>query len=287
MRFELAGLLIEVLSPFDMEFSKELLMFKSNVNRTPDSILSYYFNVIDLDNLIKSTIMEENNTVSFCRTDQGYIYKYDELLGKYRAISTYNTNHSVGAIYLSTSPKHAEPIRSLSLLSTDQILLSRLLLKKEGFLLHGNCVVIDGNALLILGVSGSGKSTLSKILSEGAQIVSDDRVVITTNNRNLLIHGSWLHGSNKVVTRESSRLAGILVLEKAKTNSISSLPEVFKTEILLSSIIRPLFNSEEWTLLLGNVFKLLNLPFYKLSFNTNERGEQLKLIRDITWKKKY
>ncbi|MGD8326089.1 MAG: HPr kinase/phosphatase C-terminal domain-containing protein [Sphingomonadales bacterium] len=44
-------------------------------------------------------------------------------------------------------------------------------------LIHGNCVAIEGQGVLILGPSGSGKSDLSlRLIDEGARLVGDDQV---------------------------------------------------------------------------------------------------------------
>lgn len=54
-------------------------------------------------------------------------------------------------------------------------------------IIHANCVDIDSTGLLITGASGSGKSTLTlKLLSMGAQLVSDDRTQITARGSTLI-----------------------------------------------------------------------------------------------------
>jgi HPr kinase/phosphorylase len=50
----------------------------------------------------------------------------------------------------------------------------------ESEILHASCVAVDGRGLLILGPSGSGKSALAiRLIALGAQLVSDDRTVVT------------------------------------------------------------------------------------------------------------
>ena len=47
-------------------------------------------------------------------------------------------------------------------------------------ILHASCVCHSGRGLLILGRSGSGKSALAlELISRGAQLVADDRVIVT------------------------------------------------------------------------------------------------------------
>ena len=53
--------------------------------------------------------------------------------------------------------------------------------------LHANCVAFDGQGILLRGPSGSGKSDLSlRLVSRGAQLVSDDRTDIFIQNGKLL-----------------------------------------------------------------------------------------------------
>ncbi|WP_318843215.1 HPr kinase/phosphorylase [Gemmobacter serpentinus] len=54
-------------------------------------------------------------------------------------------------------------------------------------ILHGSCVALNGNGLLILGSSGAGKSTLAlALMAMGAQLVADDRVVVARDGDALI-----------------------------------------------------------------------------------------------------
>jgi HPr kinase/phosphorylase len=49
----------------------------------------------------------------------------------------------------------------------------------QGAIVHGTCVAIEGNAVLIVGPSGSGKSSLAlQLLALGGVLVADDRTVL-------------------------------------------------------------------------------------------------------------
>ena len=50
----------------------------------------------------------------------------------------------------------------------------------DRIIVHGTCVALFGQGVLILGASGSGKSSLAlHLMALGAELVSDDRTVLT------------------------------------------------------------------------------------------------------------
>lgn len=52
---------------------------------------------------------------------------------------------------------------------------------------HGSCVAFNGRAVLIVGPSGVGKSALAlDLMSRGAQLVADDRVVLSCDGDQVL-----------------------------------------------------------------------------------------------------
>jgi len=55
-------------------------------------------------------------------------------------------------------------------------------------LIHGTAVAVDGRGLLIIGASGAGKSSLAlQLMSMGARLVADDRVMVRAANGQLLL----------------------------------------------------------------------------------------------------
>lgn len=53
--------------------------------------------------------------------------------------------------------------------------------------IHASCVAIDGQGVLILGGSGSGKSGLAlSLLSRGARLISDDKVILTRRGKKII-----------------------------------------------------------------------------------------------------
>ena len=54
-------------------------------------------------------------------------------------------------------------------------------------IIHATCVSLDGSGTLIMGASGSGKSSLAlQLIAYGAQLVSDDRTILTASGTRLM-----------------------------------------------------------------------------------------------------
>jgi len=56
-------------------------------------------------------------------------------------------------------------------------------------LIHGSCVSIDGQGVLLLGPSGSGKSDLClRLLDDGAVLVGDDQLELARRDKAVVAH---------------------------------------------------------------------------------------------------
>ncbi|WP_146587139.1 HPr kinase/phosphorylase [Puniceibacterium confluentis] len=105
--------------------------------------------------------------------------------------------------------------------------------------LHATAVCVGSRAALIRGASGSGKSALAlEMMSRGAQLVADDRVVLQAENA-----GIRLSAPDAIRGLIEARGVGILRAEPATTAWLfcvidldhpepDRLPQVRKTELL-------------------------------------------------------
>ena len=74
--------------------------------------------------------------------------------------------------------------------------------------IHASCVAIRGRAVLILGRSGAGKSALAlELMSRGAVLVADDRVIVTREGDVLVARAPDI-----IRNRIEARGVGILTL---------------------------------------------------------------------------
>lgn len=85
-------------------------------------------------------------------------------------------------------------------------------------IVHGSCVAVDGRGLLILGPSGSGKSSLAlRLLSLGAQLVADDRTLLSVE-------------AGRLVARCPGPIAGLI---EVRTVGILRAPSLELAELVL------------------------------------------------------
>lgn len=91
---------------------------------------------------------------------------------------------------------------------------------------HGSAVVLDGSGVLILGPSGSGKSTLAlHLMSQGAALVADDRVLVEQNGTALT-----LRAPDNLPQAIEVRGVGLLNAELAPQAHLILVVDLGKTE---------------------------------------------------------
>lgn len=196
----------------------------------------------------------------------------------------YNKSHTFGKVFIPGSYQdntRKTKFQTLSQFDTDQLLISKMLLSNDGLLIHGNAIKISGKTFIIIGNSGDGKSTLSKIVkAQGAELLTDDRTIVRFINGIPTVFGSWLHGSEKVITNTKNMVNGLIMLKKDQSNYIVNTGDLNQKHWqLLKSVIKPIVSKKELSMWLDTVLRLTKLPLYELAFNLDIYGkQQIELI---------
>jgi hypothetical protein len=103
----------------------------------------------------------------------------------------------------------------------DEYLVARILGRRGGVILHASSVVVDGYSILFLGHSGAGKSTIAELASScGAEVLSDDRTIVTIERGVATAWGSPWHGSCSKSSPACAPIAAVLLLVKAPRNKL-------------------------------------------------------------------
>ncbi len=102
--------------------------------------------------------------------------------------------------------------------------LQKLLIKNNGFLLHGSAVAKNSMAYIFTGHSGAGKSTIMKLLSSCYKSLGDDSVIIKKENNKFYLYQTPLFEKNWLdKDYKKYEIKGIYFLKKAKQFKIERI----------------------------------------------------------------
>jgi len=185
-------------------------------------------------------------------------------------VATFNANYTRASIYNDEKANFLKGnLHSLTMFSTDQIVLANILVDRQGCYLHSCGVNFEGKGLLFIGHSAAGKSTIAKILKDKAEVLCDDRIIVRNTRDGLKIYGTWDNGEVQDVSPNSAPLKAIMFLHKAEENLLMPLED--KKEItrrLLVYLIKPFVTIEWWQKALSIVEKIAGeVPCYELKFD--------------------
>ena len=152
-------------------------------------------------------------------------------------------------------------------------LLSALLIRSGGFMLHSAGLVKNGKAWLFLGRSGAGKSTLARLAAAaGGFVLSDEINLLRPEGGRFMAYGSPFWGEMRADGRPGRwPLGGIYLLKKSRANAVSPCGSAEALGLLL----RCLLNFEKGPgisgLVLGNAAALLKKnKFARLEFSKKD-----------------
>lgn len=160
-------------------------------------------------------------------------------------------------------------------------LISFLLLREGGFMLHSAGIVKNGKAHLFLGKSGAGKSTLSKLAAAtGGEVISDEINLLRFEKGRFRAYGSPFWGEMRADGRPGSwPLGGIHLLGKARKNSLSACQGGEALKLLLRCLVNFDKSPEAGGLALENASRLLaKAKFSRLDFSKAD-GSFLDLVK--------
>ena len=148
-----------------------------------------------------------------------------------------------------------------------RILLSWLLLPREGFLLHAATVVRNGHACVLTGRSGAGKSTVASLAPPGS-VLTDEISLLRHEENAWRAYGTPFWGEFRAAgSNHSAPVTGIFVLVKAAENVLWPLPTREALRALLPNV---LFFSSDRTANAGLLDLLAaavtQVPCYELHF---------------------
>ncbi len=146
------------------------------------------------------------------------------------------------------------------------ILISRLLHRKGGFMIHSSVVNDGGKGYLFTAVSGTGKSTMARLWqSEGSVIVNDDMLAICTDQER--ITASNIPMNYYIDTPRTVALNGIFLISQSKTNFIRPISGAIAALRLASNTISQPSTQQEAIEHMQSVSNVAQrVPIFELGF---------------------
>jgi hypothetical protein len=127
-----------------------------------------------------------------------------------------------------------------------EYIVTRLLARHDGVLIHASTAIVDGAAYVFVGHSGAGKSTMAAIAEEaGARIPTDDRTILTIRSGQPFAWGTPWHGSLIRKSPDGAALKRLYLLEKAPADRCEPLPSSRAVKELFVRLIQPRLHPTE------------------------------------------
>lgn len=139
----------------------------------------------------------------------------------------------------------------------DELIFRHLLADVGALVLHAAAVLWRGQALVFAGPSGAGKTTISRTWGgrAGAQVLSDDRVVVRHEEGRLMAYGTPWHGTGRAALPAGAPLGGVYALRRSHQDSLAPLPEAEA----VAELVRAAFLPHWDTLRTGKALRVLDL----------------------------
>lgn len=160
-------------------------------------------------------------------------------------------------------------------------LISFLLPREGGFMLHSAGIVKNGKAHLFLGKSGAGKSTLSKLAAAaGVEVISDEINLLRLEKGRFRVYGSPFWGEMRADGRPGTWPLGCIhLLGKARENRLSACSGGEALKLLLRCLVNFDKSPRAAELALENASRLLSkAKFDRLEFSKAD-GSFLDLVK--------
>lgn len=158
-----------------------------------------------------------------------------------------------------------------------EYIVTRLLGREGGLLLHASSCVRDGVAYLFMGHSGAGKSTISELAeTAGARILSDDRTIITLEGGVPTAWGTPWHGSFARTSSGCAPVHSISLLVQDQEDRLAVIPAQRAFKETFVRLIQPRITAAEVDRTLATLEEVITrVPVNELHFRPTAAAFEL------------
>jgi radical SAM protein with 4Fe4S-binding SPASM domain len=287
--YMIAGLHIRVeadLPITDSTFQPKFEAFRSSDSGPAELSIRHHFSLPDLEGADLGREVYRRPPWAIYKRDGAWIYLGiypDPADRRLHRVIVFNDDHTRARIFNPSAELFlGGSLDSLMLLSSDQVMLARVLPFLGGAFVHAAGVDMNGRGLLFAGPSEAGKSTIVKLLRGRAAILCDDRMIIRKEAGGFRIHGTWSHGEVPDISPGSAPLRAVLFLRQSGENRLERVEDpgaILKD--LLPRLVRPLVTADWWDRVLGLVSDVAaNIPCYNMHFDKS--GKIIGSLEELT-----
>jgi radical SAM protein with 4Fe4S-binding SPASM domain len=287
--FRIAGLTVSVeadLPITDATFQPKFELFRVHAAGGTDISIRHYFSLPGLEGEDLGREIYRRPPWAIYQQDNTWIY-----LGIYpdpedkriHRVIVFNDEHTRARVFNPSAELfRGGSVDSLLLLSSDQIVLARVLPFRNGAFIHAAGVDMNGRGLLFAGPSEAGKSTIVKMLRGKAKILCDDRMIIRKESGGFRAYGTWSHGEIPDVSPADAPANALFFLRQARENRLERIDDpkaVLKD--LLPRFVRPLVTAEWWDRVLSLAEAIATeIPCYNMYFDKS--GRIVDVLEELT-----
>lgn len=136
--------------------------------------------------------------------------------------------------------------------------LHRILVERDGFILHASAVQVGNSAVCFMGRPGAGKSTAMRLLKSYYPPLADDSVIIVSEGKKFSFYQTPFIEKNSWFNKKENKLPlkAVLFLRKSKQFKIE---EIEDREYILGRVVKQVLSDEK---LLGEHMQVI-FPFVK------------------------
>ena len=280
--FEIAGLTLRVITPYELKNLFELTAFRKEYRQetVPDAV--YTLRDLPEDWSVEGELVcRERQTEVYHWQGQCHRYYYWNVHSPEKYVLLTYDREDLGnyTIYLQREGREAllQQFRLSAFFAMEQ-----LLIPHRGFQLHASVIQWQGRGILFCAPSGTGKSTQAGLWRQyaGAEILNGDRGILRPCGDGYRVYGSPYAGTSGIYRNQFSKVSAVVTLSQAPENALAFLSQLQAFQRLYRETTIPAWDEESVDAISQMLAQFVqDVPVYHLACRPDrEATEILKAV---------